>query len=177
MSAAATGMRLFFAAWPKAEVAAPLAAWARETADGTGGRVTHSETIHLTLAFLGEVAVTRGADAVAAARRVDAPPHAFAIEVARYWAHNRIVWVGPREMPVSLGALAEGLRSELGASGFALESRPFAAHVTLIRRARAPAAPLEPPAVQWPVREFVLVRSMLSREGASYEVLERFALR
>ena len=176
MSAVAASMRLFFAAWPQAQAAARLARWGREIADGTGGRVTRAETIHLTLAFLGDVAVTRGADAVAAARRVEAPAHAFAIEEARYWAHNRIVWVGPRETPVSLGTLAEGLRSELEASGFALERRAFAAHVTLIRKARAPAAPLEPPAVQWPVREFVLVRSMPASEGASYEVLERFPL-
>jgi RNA 2',3'-cyclic 3'-phosphodiesterase len=170
-------MRLFFAAWPQVEAAARLAHWARELAGGTGGRATRAETIHLTLAFLGDVAVTRGADAVAAARRVEAPAHAFAIEQARYWAHNRIVWVGPREAPVSLGALVEGLRGELEASGFALERRAFAAHVTVIRKASAPTAPLEPPAVQWPVREFVLVRSILSREGARYEVLERFALR
>jgi 2'-5' RNA ligase len=59
-----------------------------------------------------------------------------------------------------------------------LESRAFHAHVTLIRRAREPGAELPPPPrVDWPVDEFVLVRSALSREGSRYEVLERFALR
>jgi len=173
---AAARVRLFFAAWPPARGAARLEAWGKETAAATGGRVTRAETIHLTLAFLGELPVTRGADAIAAARRVQAPAHAFEIDEARYWAHNRIVWVGPRETPASLAALVEGLRRELEVSGFALERRAFAAHITLIRKARVPAMPLEPPAVHWPVREFVLVRSRSEREGSRYEALERFPL-
>ncbi len=169
-------MRLFFAAWPQAKCAATLEAWATRASAATGGRVTRADTIHLTLAFLGELPVTRGGDAIAAARRVEAAAHAFETQEARYWAHNRIVWVGPRETPAALDALAQALRRELETSGFALERRPFAAHVTLIRKARAPTMPLEPPAVQWPVSEFVLVRSTLARAGARYEVLERFAL-
>jgi 2'-5' RNA ligase len=47
--------------------------------------------------------------------------------------------------------------------------------VTLIRKARS--AKLPPlPAVEWPVREFLLVRSALSSKGPTYEPLERFAL-
>jgi len=33
-----------------------------------------------------------------------------------------------------------------------------------------------PPALEWPVREFLLVNSELRPEGPAYEVLERFAL-
>jgi 2'-5' RNA ligase len=56
-----------------------------------------------------------------------------------------------------------------------LERRPFAAHVTLIRKARA--AELPPlPALDWPVDEFLLVRSLVSSSGSTYEMLERFPL-
>jgi 2'-5' RNA ligase len=46
----------------------------------------------------------------------------------------------------------------------------------LVRKARA-AKSLPPlPALDWPVTEFLLVRSTLSSAGSSYEPLERFAL-
>ena len=97
------------------------------------------------------------------------------MEQARYWRDNGIVWVGPRETPPPLKALFESLSMALYREQFMLERRPFAAHVTLIRKARA--APLPPlPALDWPVREFLLVRSALSSAGPAYEPLERFAL-
>ena len=61
-------------------------------------------------------------------------------------------------------------------SGFDLESRAFQAHVTLIRKAGEPRALPPLPAIDWPVAEFVLVRSVLSQDGSAYEVIERFAL-
>lgn len=169
-------MRLFFAVWPPGKTAAALAAWAKGAQRETGGRITREETIHLTLAFLGEVAEERVAAAVRAARRVRGEPHTLSIEDARLWLHNRIVWVGPKETPAALGALVESLREELAHEGFALERRPFAAHITLIRKARA-AGTLSPlPVVDWPVQEFTLVRSTLSTKGSSYECIARVSL-
>jgi 2'-5' RNA ligase len=86
------------------------------------------------------------------------------------------VWAGPNDIPPPLADLAAQLRRELQAEGFRLEARPFAVHVTLIRKAREAKALPPPPNVEWPVGEFVLVCSTLSREGSRYEVLERFAL-
>ena len=130
------------------------------------------EKIHLTLAFLGEAEPQR---AIAAARRVSANAHSLPIEEARYWPKNRIVWAGPRETPPPLGELFKRLELELYKEDFILERRPFTAHVTLIRKARAAALPALP-ALDWPVSEFVLVRSALSSAGSSYDVLERFPL-
>jgi len=169
-------LRLFFASWPGERSAAKLERWAREASRATGGRVTRAETIHLTLAFLGEVPADRVTAAVGAAGRVRAPAHAFAIEEARFWPHNRIVWVGPKDTPAPLAALAVQLRRELQTEGFRLEARPFAAHVTLIRKARAPDALPPIPRIDWPVSEFVLVCSTLAREGSKYEVIGKFAL-
>ena len=165
-------MRIFFALWPPAAAAQALAQWAREAQRRTGGRTTDEGKIHLTLAFLGDADERK---ASAAARRVAARPHALPIEEARYWRENQIVWAGPRETPPALRALFDGLSLELYREEFALERRPFAAHVTLIRKARA--AKLPPlPALDWPVREFLLVRSQLSSAGSAYQPLERFAL-
>jgi 2'-5' RNA ligase len=106
---------------------------------------------------------------------VEGTAHSLPMEQASYWRHNHIVWAGPRETPAPLQALFDRLSKELYREEFILERRPFAAHVTLIRKARA--ATLPPlPALDWSVREFLLVRSALSSKGSSYETLERFAL-
>ena len=169
-------MRLFFAAWPPPRAAAGLQRWAEQAARETRGRVTRAETIHLTLAFLGEIEESRISAIKGLGRAAAGKAHLLPIEQARYWKHNRIVWVGPNETPAPLGKLVVNLKSLLLAEKFALEQRAFEAHVTLIRKAHAPRALPALPALDWSVEEFVLVRSTLSSEGSSYDVLERFPL-
>lgn len=162
-------MRLFFAAWPPPETARALEAWAQ----AVEGRVTPADKIHLTLAFLGAAEPEK---AIAAARRVKARAHHLPIEIAHYWKHNRILWAGPRETPPELKALVDALHFELYRAEYILERRPFAAHVTLLRTPRAPRVLPPLPNVEWPVEEFVLVRSSVSSKGSTYEILERFPL-
>lgn len=167
-------MRLFFALWPPPEAAAAMHGWARAVQRGCGGRVTRAETIHLTLAFLGEVEEEHLPDLKSMSAR--GKPHVLPIEQSRFWAHNRIVWAGPYETPEILKSLAENLHEELKAKEFRMDSRKFVSHVTLIRKARDPGPLPALPAVEWPVKEFVLVRSQLSASGSRYEVLQRFPL-
>jgi 2'-5' RNA ligase len=161
-------MRLFFALWPPRETAFALERWAQ----GLEGRRTPAERIHLTLAFLGEVDESR---ARAAARRVQADGFSLPLEEARYWGHNQIVWAGPRELPRPLAHLAEQLQLELYKESFILERRPFAAHVTLVRKAPAQALPALP-RVEWPVHEFHLVSSSLTMASTAYRTVEQFTL-
>lgn len=156
-------MRLFFACWPGAGVAQALADWAGEVQRECGGRAVLPDRIHLTLAFLGDADPAMARET---ARAVRIPASRFLLEEARYWGHNRIVWVGPRETPSPLVQLARALG----------EKRDFAAHVTLLRKARPPKALLPAPALEWPVTQFTLVNSVLGPEGPSYEVLETYAL-
>jgi 2'-5' RNA ligase len=169
-------VRLFFALWPPEKAARALHEWARQAFRQTSGRVTRAGTIHLTLAFLGEIEEPGISAAKDMGRATVGKAHSLPMEQARYWPHNRIVWVGPNETPAPLAALAADLKSLLLGKGFELERRPFEAHVTLIRKARAPRALPALPPVDWPVEEFVLVRSTLSSEGSCYDVLERFPL-
>lgn len=149
-----------------------LGHWAREAQRATGGRVTDDSRIHLTLAFLGEADPVK---AIRAASAIRARKHHLPLEQAKYWRENSIVWAGPHATPPALAALHKSLSFELYREELILERRPFAAHVTLIRKARnATLPPL--PAVQWPVDEFLLVRSSISSKGATYEPVERFAL-
>ena len=162
--------RLFFAVWPPEAAAQSLARWAEEVHSLSGGRRTTAGNIHLTLAFLGQAEPQR---AIAAARRVRGSALRLPIEQARYV--NHMVWVGPREMPAALAALQTTLAMELFREEFILERRPFAAHVTLIRKARGSVLPALP-AIDWPVNEFVLMSSSLSQRGPTYTHLEHFSL-
>jgi 2'-5' RNA ligase len=167
-------LRLFFALWPPAGAARALAQWAEAVQRDSGGRATAEETIHLTLAFLGE------ADAVEAARaagRVKGKAFRMTVDAAKYWRHNRIVWVGPSEMPAELSHTVRQLHASLREGGFVLEDRPFAAHITLIRKANAPKSIPPLPAVDWHANELVLVRSVTGGRGSRYEPVERFALK
>jgi 2'-5' RNA ligase len=162
-------VRFFFAAWPPSATARALQAWA----SALEGRVTAADKIHLTLAFLGAVAPEK---ATSAARRVQARALDLPIETAQYWKHNKIVWAGPRQMPPDLKTLVDALHMELYRAEYILERRPFAAHVTLLRAAPAPGELPALPQVEWPVHEFVLVRSAVSSKGSAYDIVERFPL-
>ena len=162
-------MRLFFAAWPPPQTAAALHEWSGRLR----GRATPAANIHLTLAFLGEADPAR---AIAAAKRVRGSRHELPIEASRYVKRNEMIWVAPRECPAALAALVKALQLELYRAEFILERRPFAAHVTLLRKAEPQKALPPLPAVAWPVHEFVLVRSQVSSRGSTYEPVERFPL-
>jgi len=169
--------RVFFALWPDAAAAQSLDTLAGIAHKAFAGRRMRRDTLHMTLAFIGEIEAARVADLLAAAGCVPLPG-AFAMHIDRLhcWRHNRIVWCGPSAMPAQLAALAASLATSLGEAGFRLEARAFAAHATLLRNAdcacEAPAfAPFD-----WPVADFVLVESNLTPAGARYAVIGRWPL-
>ncbi|RLJ64802.1 RNA 2',3'-cyclic phosphodiesterase [Sulfurisoma sediminicola] len=181
--------RIFFALWPGPEVAGRLHALSADAHAVCGGRRMRRETLHLTLAFLGEVDATRFdlacaiADGVAekigtgdALQETPLGNTVLRIDRIAWWKHNHIVWAGCDEVPPVLAALADDLAAELRGGGFVLDSRRFAAHVTLLRNAQCAGevAPIE--AFDWPVREFVLVQSQLDPSGARYEIVRRWPL-
>lgn len=174
---AEANQRLFFALWPAPAVARRLHAAARDAHAGCGGRLMRLDTLHMTLAFLGEVAVACRAQIEAAACGIAFSPFVLEVDRIGYWRHNRILWAGCSSAPPGLNLLADALADNLRAAGFALEERPFAAHATLLRtvgNAPRELPPLQP--IVWPVADFALVASHRSVAGSRYEVLRRWAL-
>ena len=151
-------------------------AWAAQAHAQTGGRITRADTIHLTLAFLGDVPGDRVAALIDCARRVRGRPFDLRLDEGRWWDHNGIVWAGPSDMPEALRDLAAQLDSVLKAGGFRTERRDFKAHISLVRRAvKGEVLPAFEP-VEWRADEFVLVRSALAADGPAYATLSRFSL-
>lgn len=174
-------MRLFFALWPSSQSARQLAAIAAETATRIGGRPTRQETIHLTLAFLGEVPEERVPELRPIGETLRSPAFDLRIDRLGYWRHNHLVWTGCSEMPAPLGDLANRLCRKLSDAGFALENgkRPFTPHVTLVRKIPVLLPETRLPEIQpidWICSDFALVCSRLSSTGPAYETLASFPL-
>jgi RNA 2',3'-cyclic 3'-phosphodiesterase len=171
--------RVFFALWPPPEVARQLSTAADSFAQCAGGRPTREATVHLTLAFIGDVPLERLAGLEHAARNVRAECFDLTLDRFGLWQHNRIFWAGCSIVPPALVELASALSTALQAAGFEVADahRNFTPHVTLVRKVKALAAPLPPDqALPWPCTKFVLVRSDLSASGASYQTLAEYSL-
>lgn len=164
-------MRLFFALWPALSEARNLAALAQGAARRWGGRATRAETLHLTLAFLGEVASDRLPLAKEAADGVAASAFDLCLDQLGYWKHNRLLWAGCSRTEKALQELVSSLSGRLRERDFPLESRSFVPHVTLVRK--MPQAPdsLDFAGSRWPCREFMLIQSVSSPRGVDYKKL------
>jgi RNA 2',3'-cyclic 3'-phosphodiesterase len=167
--------RLFVGVWPPPEVSALLSSLARPALGAV--RWTAPEQWHVTLAFLGTVALSRidvlGAALVSAtARAADVPEARLGPSTRRLGRHVLCVPVqGLDELALSVRRALGALLPDAGLDG------PFDGHLTLARsrgRRALPAslagAPLE---AHWRVQEVDLARSELDQSGARYTTLVR----
>ena len=174
MTAAERPLRLFFALWPDNAARAALARSSLAIQRVAGGRATRADSIHLTLAFLGDCDPARLGELNVAAAGVPVRPFELVLDEAGIWKHNRIAWAGAKEMPKALETLVDELRGALADARFAFDPKPFVPHITLARKVHADFAmpALEP--IHWQVRDFVLARSVMRPTGSDYLVEARW---
>jgi 2'-5' RNA ligase len=179
-------VRAFFAwALPegaRAEVAAQARAL-RARPNGEGVRWVRSEGYHVTLRFLGNVAVDRVPELVSAVEGALSGAKSFLVTLGAPRAfpserRPRVV-VLPLEPEAELAALAERIEGAVVACGLPPEKRRFRGHLTLgrVRGRRLPE--LAVPAVRTSalaVCDVVLFQSDLGRDGARYTPLARLPL-
>ena len=173
-------MRLFFALWPPQEIAERLARIAQLNANHFGGKPTRQETIHLTLAFLGEVNDEQLSPLIQAAKGIGAAPFDLAIEGLDFWQHNHLIW-GRTQASPALTDLASRLQNTLTEAGFAhdREKQVFTPHLSLVRKVPVTSVPLRFPVIapiHWHCASFVLVCSRPSDGLPSYETICEFPL-
>lgn len=172
---ASDSRRVFFALWPDPAVAEKLATAALKAHALCGGRIMRLETLHLTLAFIGDVPAMSIESVAQAASLVSGDAFSLSLDRCGCWRHNRIVWAGASEPPLALIRLVGQLNDRLFDAGLPFDARDFAAHLTLLRNARCVPLPTFE-AIAWPVAEFVLVESQLSASGAAYTIIGRWPL-
>lgn len=148
-------------------------------------------SLHLTLAFLGELDDTR-LEAATQAAMVVASAHApFTLRLANLGTFGsarspRVIWVGLAGEQAQLLALRAALTDDLAARGFPREERPFAPHLTLARikatladdalAALAQALGEPANAVSWQADAISVMKSELARPAARYTALSRWPL-
>ena len=166
--------RVFFALWPEAATAAGIVRATRRAVQLSRGRAMAKERLHVTVAFLGDLApddLERARSAAPIASGV----FDMLLDTLGFWPQSRVLWLAPRVVPPKLSELEQQLWAALADRGFEREPRPFIPHMTLARRARA----VEDEAVEavpWHVAELALVESLPTPNNVHYEVLERWPL-
>jgi 2'-5' RNA ligase len=169
--------RVFFALWPEDTTRSALTAATARLEPQVAARWIRPENLHMTLAFLGDVETERLQGLAQAADAVRS--HRFAVRLDRieYWRKPQLICLTPQAPPAVLGQLAADLATRLGDAGFALDKRPYRAHLTLARKAVCPPAYalLDPP-VLWQPTALALVESDRDTQGAHYTVLKSWPL-
>jgi len=151
--------RLFFALWPAPDVAQEIdAGWAAPAHAHCGGRRMRPDTLHLTLAFLGNVDPGQVAPLKSIARALPVAPGTIRLE--RYGRFDRpgVVWAGPAEADAALLALHAALWQALAPLGYAPTEPTYRPHVTLLRNTRTD-PPDAPAPLVWHYDRCVLVQS------------------
>lgn len=171
-------VRMFFALWPDEDVRLALARAALQIPPGDAARAAwvRTERYHLTLAFLGEIEPRQAEAAERAAAEIKVRPFRLRLDTVGHFEGPNVVWIGPQSLPSELTQLKAELDRELLRFGLPVVAGKFTPHVTCIRGVReAPDAPQV--RIDWPVHEFVLVKSVLKPGASRYKVVQRWPLR
>ena len=175
--------RVFFALWPDSAAAARMSAIAQQWQGSLGGRITRTDTLHATLVFIGDVEITRVSTLLALADDIGLPGFDMVLDARGCWGHNRIAYLGAKQIPQALSSLQAELAARVRLAGFSIETRAYIPHITLIRKADCSKMPVEYPVnknpadpVAWMVRDFVLVKSSICANGSRYEQIGRWPL-
>jgi len=186
MTAAGT-RRVYFALWPDRAQQMELAEATKAAVAQSHGRVVPAGNLHVTLAFLGSVLEARLPDVRAVGARVAVETAASGARLSfaslECWKRAGALCAVADGGDPAAAALAEGLRRELVASGFAPDLKPFRPHVTLARKVRAVGERertsndgLARRPIVWAFRSFALVDSRTEAQAAIYSVLDSFQI-
>jgi len=165
--------RFFLAIWPDAGAGAALERLAHDVALVAEGRAVERASIHLTLAFLGEVEKAREAAIHGVAHAsTSVRPFRLLLDRVGSFRRARVAWAGPSQVPEELTLLQSGLEQGLRDGGIKLEDRPYRAHVTLARKV---AKPLPMAAIQ-PVELICQAFALVVSAGGRYTTVASWPL-
>ena len=133
-------MRLFIAAELPEDLLEALAETSADLRECVKGRYVGTDSLHVTLAFLGEVGGSRVSAVEAALVEACTGHDAFRARLAELGYFGRrseaTLWQGfDAAGQAGFAALAKDVRAALRARGFSFDGKPFRAHVTLMRHA------------------------------------------
>jgi len=166
--------RLFLALWPDDNVRGQLLIHAHQWRWPSGCVRYAPADWHVTLHFLGDVAMDQ-VNAIETSAAVPFEPFELVLDQPELWRHGLAV-LGAAEVPMCLAALYAQLGQALRRLDLAVEARPYRPHLTLARHA----ADASPPSVSAPVRWQVLGFALVVSTGdvaQRYRVLRQYHAR
>ena len=174
-------MRTFTALELPDDFIADIAALSRRLKATLEGRFLQTETYHLTLAFLGDIAEVDANTVIEAMEAACAGAGSISLRsdgLGKFGrASDATLWLGIAPAP-ELTQLAERVREELAARNIPFDEKPFKPHITLARRVRIPKTDLS--ALAFPQESeasiVTLFKSTLARDGATYKPLHTVEL-
>lgn len=169
-------IRLFLGIFPDKIVQDQLAYHAEKLAIICGGRKVSQEQLHLTLVFLGEVAVPRIEILQQTISKVSAKKFTLELDKIRYWKKNKIVYIQAMTFPAELFYLVDLLKDMLKDAEFLIDKRDYKPHITLIRQANCSShVALNAPTI-WHVDKWFLIHSRQTNNGSKYISLQHWNL-
>lgn len=128
------------------------------------------ESLHLTLAFLGDTPAARLDALCQLATTVMGEAFTLKLDSPGCWQHNHVGWLGVTKTPPALTQLVSNLRRDLRASEFTFDDQRYIPHVTLLRNAQCSALPTCQPVVLF-AQSFALLESPKPGAARGYNVL------
>ena len=162
-------MRCFVAAWPDEPTRLALASLSDDVRQRIEHRrVTHVGDLHLTLAFIGDLADEVAFDVADSVAKLRFKPFAWQLDTLGFFEEAGVVWVGATVETVRpLAELADRVRALLDQMHVAYDRRPLAPHVTLLRGVKRFAAETVAP-ILWRIESIALYRSAPARQASRY---------
>lgn len=161
--------RLFLALWPDDTTRKQLVAASRDLHIALGGRALHPDSLHLTLAFLGETPEAQLEPLQAALANVSVAPMSLRLDRYGWWKPG-IGWLGMSEPCEALLTLADAARTAMHGERIRYDRKAFKPHVTLLRDARQGDFPPLAAPIAWQSGDFHLIETVQGR----YRSLARF---
>ena len=162
-------MRCFIAAWPDEPTRLALS----QVSEDLRKRVEHRrasrlEDLHLTLAFIGDLATDVAFDLSDAIQKLRFRPFVWQPDTLGFFRDAGVVWLGTLGEPIKpLASLAERARALLERQGIGYDRRPLAPHITLLRGVDSFVAEKVSP-ISWHVESLALYQSAPARSASRY---------
>ena len=141
-----------------------------------GARLVATANVHITLAFLGNLAEDQYQCVTSAAGRVHASGFSLLLDRWGFFQRAQVCYLASSEIPGELEHLVGRLWDAAESCGLKREVRPYQPHLTLARKVTARLDFPPPESVLWTPVDFVLVSSVTHASGPEYRVLKRWPL-
>ena len=168
--------RLFFALWPEDSVLVQIQRHVLPLFAPCQGRILQPHNWHITLAYFGMADSETQACLEQQAESIIAKPFELELQVTGFWSRPQVGWLAPKVKPQALVQLAQDLQQSLVPCGYTPETREYQPHVTLVRKAKHPPSMPEVAPIKMQLRQFCLVESETTEQGAEYTIVKTWDL-